>query len=351
VEELCTVEFMQTTDARKLPPKTRENIRRLAVQAVLNGKTQVETAELFGVSRVAIWKWLKAYQQDGEQALQARPQGRPTGRGKLKGFQAAWMVRVVRGKCPDQLRLPFALWTREAVGALIERKFGVSLALSTIGRYLRNWGFSPQKPSIACEQNRAQVQYWLQTKYPAIKQQAKAAGARIYWGDKMGLRSDHPVGRTWGVKGEAPVVKVPGKRFSCNMISAITNLGNLNFMVFEGRFNSKIFIDFMSRLARQNEGPVFLIVDGHPVHRTRVVRDWIEERKESIRLFFLPGFSPELNPDELLNQYIKSNSVGRRRAKDKVELVNNVGSYLRSRQRRPSIVQKHFHGQHVLYPA
>ena len=343
---------MQTTDARKLPPKAQENIRRLAVQAVLNGKTQVETAELFGVSRVAIWKWLKAFQQNGEQALQAKPQGRPTGGGKLKGFQAAWAARLVRGKYPDQLRLPFALWTREAVGALIERKFGVSLALSTIGRYLRSWGFSPQKPvRRAYEQNRAQVQYWLQTKYPAIGQQAKEAGARIYWGDEMGLRSDHPVGRTWGVKGDTPVVKVPGKRFGCNMISAITNLGNLNFMVFEGRFNSKVFIDFMSRLIRQNEGPVFLIVDGHPVHRSRAVLDWVEERKDSIHLFFLPGYSPELNPDELLNQDIKSNSVGRRRAKDKAELVKNVRSYLRSRQRRPSIVQKYFHGQHVRYAA
>jgi transposase len=145
------------------------------------------------------------------------------------------------------------------------------------------------------------------------------------------------VGRTWGVKGETPVVKVPGKRLSCNMISAITNLGNLSFMVFEGRFNSKVFIDFMSRLIRQNEAPVFLIVDGHPAHRSRAVLDWVEERKESLRLFSLPGYSPELNPDELLNQDIKSNSVGRGRAKDKAELVKNVRSYLRSRQKSPRL--------------
>ncbi|MEW5775123.1 MAG: IS630 family transposase [Thermodesulfobacteriota bacterium] len=227
---------MVVDDARKLPPAAQESIRMRAVQAVLDGKTRVEAAAIFGVSRVAIWKWLKAYHADGPAALKAKPQGRPQGGGRLKSHQAAWVARQVRGRYPDQLRLPFMLWTRGAVATLIERKFGIRLALSTIGRYLRTWGFSPQKPvRRAYEQNPAQVRYWLQTKYSAIRRQAKEVGARIYWGDEMGLRSDHAVGRTWGVKGKPPVVKASGNRFSCNMISGITNQGHLSFMVSEGR--------------------------------------------------------------------------------------------------------------------
>lgn len=340
-------------DARKLSPKAQESIRMRAVQAVLDGKTQVEVAAIFGVSRVAIWKWLKAYRAGGPDALRAKPQGRPHGGGKLKGHQADWIARQVRGKCPDQLRLPFMLWTREAVALLIQRKFDIQLALSTVGRYLRTWGFSPQKPvRRAYEQNPAQVRYWLQTKYPSIRSQAKEVGACIFWGDEMGLRSDHAVGRTWGERGKTPVVKASGNRFGCNMISAITNQGNLNFMVFDGRFTSDVFISFMKRLVKQNKGkPVFLIVDRHSAHRSRKVETWLEENTDSMRLFYLPGYSPDLNPDELLNQDVKSNSVGRRRAKDKAELVKNVRGYLRSRQRKPEIVSHYFNGEHVKYAA
>jgi transposase len=164
----------------------------------------------------------------------------------------------------------------------------------------------------------------------------------------MGLRSDHAVGRTWGVKGQMPVVKATGNRFGCNMISAITNQGHLSFMVFEGRFTSAVFIEFLRRQARQNEDQTtFLIVDRHRAHRSRKVEEWLAANPEAVRLFYLPGY----NPDELLNQDIKSNSVGKRRAKDKAELLKNVRGYLRSRQRKPSIVRRYFEAESVRYAA
>jgi hypothetical protein len=169
------------------------------------------------------------------------------------------------GKRPEQLRLPFYLWTREAVGQLIEKRFGIVVSIWTIGRYLKRWGFTPQKPvRRALERNPAQVRYWLKAKYPAIGRQAKAAGARIYWGDEMGLRSDHAVGRSYGLRGQKPVIPVTGNRFGCNMVSAITNQGHLNFMVFEEKFTSDVFIEFLGRLVKHNAGRrVFLIVDRH----------------------------------------------------------------------------------------
>ena len=161
----------------------------------------------------------------------------------------------------------------------------------------------------AIERNPAQVRYWLQAKYPAIKAQAKTEGACIWWGDESGLRSDHQTGTTWGEKGKTPVVKKSGKRFGCNMLSAITNQGDLRFMVFEKRFTAPIFLDFLERLVKSAPGrKVFLIVDRHSVHRSKAVAVWLEKNAGKLSLFLLPPYSPELNPDELLNQDLKNNA-------------------------------------------
>jgi len=240
--------------------------------------------------------------------------------------------------------MPFALWTREAVRQLIERKFGLKLSVWTVGRYLRRWGFTPQKPlKRAYEQNPEEVKRWLEEEYPRIKRRVREEGAEIYWGDEMGIRSDHQAGRSWAPKGETPVVEVSGKRFRFNMISAISNRGKLKFMIFGERFNAEIFIEFLRRLIRSNEKrKIFLIVDNHRVHHGKRVREWVERHREEIELFYLPRYSPELNPDEYLNQDVKSNAVGRSRFRSKEELIGNVRSYLRSTQRQPEIVRSYF---------
>jgi transposase len=253
---------------------------------------------------------------------------------------------------PEQLRLPFYLWTREAVGQLIEQRFGIGLSVWTVGRYLGRWGFTPQKPvRRAYEQDPEAVQCWLEEEYPAIQRQAKKEKGVIYWGDEMGLRSDHAVGRSYGRRGQKPVIPGTGQRFRCNMISAITNQGRLNFMVFKDDFNTHVFLEFLRRLLRQVRRNVFLIVDGHPVHHGTKVKNWIQKHAHRISLFYLPGYSPELNPDELLNQDVKSNAVGRRRARTQPELVASTRNYLRSRQRQPHVVRRYFHAKHVRYAA
>ena len=275
----------------------------------MDGKKQVEAAKLFGLTRRAISNWLKGYRQDGMLALKAKSKGRPKG-GSLEPWQAAQIAKTVIDHHPEQLKLPFYLWTREAVADLIKRRFGIKVSLSSAGRYLKRWGFTPQKPvRRAVEQNPQEVRNWLEKEYSAIRQQAKSEKAQIFWGDEMGLRSDHAVGRSYGLRGHTPVIVATGKRFGCNMISAITNQGRLNFMVFKGRFIAKVFLEFLYRLVRQSQRRVFLIVDNHPVHRSKKVKQWLEERPDEIRLFFLPSYSPQLNRDELLNQDVKSNTI------------------------------------------
>lgn len=341
---------MKIKDARSLPAIAQEDLRRKAVKAVLNGKTQIEAAKIFGVKRQTVGRWLKKYREGGTKALKAKLQGRPKKGGSLLPWQAAQIAKTVIDRYPEQLKLPFYLWTREAVAGLIEKRFGIRLSIWTVGRYLKRWGFTPQKPlRRAFEQDRKAVNHWLKDKYPTIRKQARREKADIYWGDEMGLRSDHATGRSYGRCGETPVIPGTGQRFGCNMISAITNRGQLNFMVFKDRFQADVFIEFQGRLLRQSKRKVFLIVDGHPVHRSAKVREWLKNNHRHIRLFFIPGYSPELNPDEMLNQDVKSNAVGRKRAHNQKELVSNVRNYLRSRQRQPGIVKKYFNEAHVRY--
>jgi transposase len=199
------------------------------------------------------------------------------------------------------------LWTREAVQQLLKNEFGVEVSVWTVGRYLKAWGLTPQKPvRRAFEQNPAEVRLWLRTEYPAIERQAKHFAAEIHWGDEMGLRSDHQVGRSDGRRGRTPVIPGTGQRFRCNLISTITNRGRLAFMVFEEGFTVKVFLQFLKRLIRHVKQPIFLIVDRHPVHRAAGVKRWLLKHEAKIRMFFLPSYSPELNPDEMLNQDVKS---------------------------------------------
>jgi transposase len=342
---------MSIKDARSLPPIAQEDLRRKAVRAVVDGMTQEEAGKLFGVTRQAIINWLKKYREGGERALRARRRGRPK-RGSLEPWQAAQIVRAIEDRCPDQLKLPFFLWTREAVGALIAKRFGIRLSVWTVGRYLAQWGFTPQKPiRRAFEQDEEKVQRWLQEEYPEIRKLAKGKKAEIYWGDEMGMRSDHACGRSYGRRGETPVILGTGQRFGCSMISAITNRGQIYFMVFKRRFRAEVFLDFLRRLVRQVGRRVYLILDQHPVHKAGKVKKWLQKHQDSIKVFHLPSYSPELNPDEYLNQDVKSNAVGRCRPQTQDEMVQGIRGYLRSRQRQPHLVRKYFEAKSVSYAA
>ena len=342
---------MKNPDARSLSEKAQADLRRRAVQAVRGGVSQTEAARLFGVARGTVTRWMGLWERQGVKAFQARRRGRPP-RPRLAPAQAARTVRLIVNRYPEQLRLPFALWTREAVQQLLARRCGVRVSVWTVGRYLRVWGLTPQKPGRqSYEQDPAAVQRWLAEEYPAIRAQARRERAQIHWLDEMGLRSDHQAGRSWGLRGQTPVVRGTGQRFGCNMISAITNRGRLAFLVFRQRFTARVFLEFLRRLRRLTKRKLYLIADRHPVHQAARVKRWLAKHARQVQLFWLPPYSPELNPDELLNQDVKTNAVGRMRPRDEQELLGNVRSYLRITQGHPQVVRNYFRERHVQYAA
>ena len=314
------------------------------------GMRQTEAAAVFDVTRQAVGKWMKAYRTGGDAALAARTRGPKAGGGKLQGWQAATICNLIRDRHPEQLKLPFYLWTSDAVRQLIRRRFGIALSGRTVRRHLKRWGFTPQKPTrVAYERNPEAVRRWLDEEYPAIRARAKREKARIYWGDGMGLRSDHQAGRSYSPKGRTPTTSGTGKRFGANVFSALTNRGHLLFMVFKSRFTAPVFLRFLRRLIKEAPRKVFLIVDRHPVHRSRKVRDWLAQHAARIEMFFLPGYSPHLNPDEMLNQDVKTNAVGKRRPRTRPQMLRTVRGYLDRRRRNPELVRRYFHEESVRY--
>jgi transposase len=345
---------MTDKDARSLPGAAQAALRTRAVQAVLDGLDQAEAARVFGVHRNAVNRWIKRYRQGGWDGLSEQRRGRRTGeQAALSEHQQQEVIALVRETTPDQLGLAGFLWTREAVAELIAQRAGVWLARTTVGGYLRGWGFSPQRPQRrALEQHPAAVAGWLAETYPAICAPARREGGVVLWLDEMGVRSDAATGRSWAPVGQTPVIKRTGKRFRVNMISAISNAGMLRFRLFVGSFNGPVFIDFLGRLLRDMGGrKVHLIVDGHPVHRAKLVSAWVGRHPEQIQLHFLPGYSPELNPVELLNHDVKANAAGRRRARSANELRGQLHGYLRWRQRQPEVLVRFFEHPTTRYAA
>jgi len=345
---------MADEDTGSLSGEAQAALRNRAVQAVLDGMTQAEAARVFRVHRNAVNRWIRRYREGGFPGLAEQRRGRrPGDQAALTEYQQQEVIALVRESTPDQLGLAGFLWTRDAVAELLAQRYGVWLARTTVGGYLRGWGFSPQRPQHrALEQNPVAVARWLAEEFPAVCAQARREGGVVLWLDEMGVRSDAAAGRSWAPVGRTPVIKRTGKRFRVNMISAISNQGLLRFRLFTGSFTGAVFIDFLRRLLRDCQGrKVHLIVDGHPVHRAKLVSAWIGRHAERIELHFLPGYSPELNPVELLNHDVKANAAGRRRPRSAGELRQELQRYLRRRQRQPAILVRFFDHPTTRYAA
>lgn len=341
-----------TPDARTLGAAAQQLLRRQVVQAVCSGMTQTAAARTYGASLRAVSNWVRLDRKGGLRALTLKRRGRRIGGGLLNEKQAARIRALIVGQMPDQMKLPFYLWTRAAVAALIRRTYGLAVSLVTVGRYLKAWGMSPQKPMRrAYERQDAAITRWLSQEYPALVRQAKCERAALYWGDEMGLRSDHVTGRSYAPVRQTPITRATGQRFACNMISAITNKGALAFMVFQERFRAPVFVHFLTRLLKSVRRRIYLIVDGHPVHRAAVVTGFVARHATRLRLIHLPGYCPELNPDELLNQDVKTHGLGTSRPTNRTELIKKVRGHLHRRQKQPLVIKNFFQEQHVRYAA
>jgi transposase len=323
---------MKRRDARALDHKTLEEIRIRAVERVQAGESPEAVIKTLGFTRCCIYTWLARYRSGGWGALKAQAlKGRPM---KIKPAQMRWLYRTVTGKNPLQFRFEFALWTREMIRALLREQFEVRLSLASVGRLLKQLGLTCQRPLFrALEQDPKRVRQWLEKEYPLIRRQAREVGAEIYFGDEAGVRSDHQGGTTWGIKGKTPVVRSTGQRSSVNMISAVSARGHLRFMLAKGRVNGAVFVEFLKRLMHNAERPIFLILDGGSYHGSRPVKDYVASLGGKLRLFFLPPYSPELNPDEQVWNYVKHHGVAKSGLRTGKELRQFVVTRLRSLQR------------------
>ncbi|HUY98558.1 MAG TPA: IS630 family transposase [Verrucomicrobiae bacterium] len=330
-------------DGRALAHDTLAEIRIRAVQRVVDGGESPELViRTLGFHRSVMYERLARFRKGGVAALGAQPiPGRPC---KLTAAQLRTLVRLLDGKNPLQLRFQFALWTRAMIQELIWRQFEVSYSESAVGRLLRRLGYTPQCPLFrAYQQDPEAVQRWLDTAYPAIQRLARTEGATIYFEDEAGIRSDHHGGTTWVRRGETPIVRTTGARFALNMLSAIAAQGQMRFMVTDQRVNASEFLTFLTRLLHNQDGPVFLIVDGHPSHRAHLVRDYVATTNGRLRLFYPPSDSPELNPDEWVWRHVKTQRVGRQVITGPAQLDQLVHHALRRLQRVPQAVRGFFY--------
>lgn len=343
---------MSQKQSQERGSKDSQEVIRKRVVSYLKHKrgTQKQASVIFEIAERSVRRIWQKYKSGGSRSILSKKRGVQSGI-KLNGQQAACVRNMVKDKLPDQLKLPFGLWTREAVQQLIEHQYGIALSTKQVGRYLRVWGYTPQKPiRKAFEQKPEQVKEWLNKEYPAIKKRAAKEKGTIYFGDETGMRSDHQAGRSYAPKGQTPVVKATGQRFSLNMISAISNKGHLQFMIID-RFNGDVFMDFLKRMIRYSKNKIFFVTDGHPAHKTKKLQAWLAENKNRIEVFFIPPYSPELNAQEYLNQDVKTNVIGKKRPINKVEMRTNVESFMSSRKNDKTQVQKYFHAKHVRYAA
>jgi transposase len=344
---------MDTTDARHLPLAVLNERRRRAVKLRERGMTLREVAAQVELSVPTVMAAHRAYLAGGWAAVNVKPRGRKRGEGRqLTPEQEAEIRRLICDKTPDQLKMAFALWNRQAVSQLIEDRLGIKVPIRTIGEYLKRWGFTPQKPiKKAYEQRPAEVRKWLDEEYPQIAGRAKAEQAEIHWGDETGLRSDDVRGRGYAPKGQTPVVRVNNKREGLSIISTVTNQGKVRWKVFEGAMNADVLIDFFKRLIKDAKRKVFLILDNLKVHHARKVKDWLAKHEKEIEVFYLPSYSPELNPDECLNADLKDGVTRRAPARSKAQLKKAAISHLRKLQKSPRRVRKYFEHKPVRYAA
>jgi transposase len=344
---------MEKIDFRTLSEQEQLGFRKQAIKLIKLGRKKGEVALIIGVRSASISEWWKNYKDNGIKGLSSKKRGVKSEDKKLLSTkQEQEIQRMIIDTMPDQLKLDFALWTRKAVKELVEREFGVVLAINTMGDYLRKWGFTPQKPKkMAYEQCSKKVQKWLDEEYPAIQKRAKEENAEIQWGDETGVRNNCQHGRSYAPKGKTPTKKSMSKRFSMNMISTVTNQGKVQFMIYSENMNSDKFIEFLKQLIKNNEQKIFLILDNLRVHHSHIVKDWITENKEKIELFYLPAYSPEKNPDEYLNCDLKQGLSSKPAPKNQEKLKENLENHMQMLTQNPERVKKYFNHKDIQYAA
>jgi transposase len=341
------------TNAKHASPEQQYQIRKNIVRLLQSGMTGTEVAKTLDVSVGLVSTVKKTYAEKGIAGIKAKKHGRKTGeKRKLTSQQEREIQMNIVDKCPEQMKLPGCMWTRENIREYIKRKYGIELGLSTLGYYLARWGFSVQRPvKRAYQQDEKKIDSWLNKEFPGISKRAKEENAEIFFGDEMGIQNTANYAKGYAPIGKTPVVQVESKKMKINMLSAISKRGKLRFVLYKDNMTSDKIIDFMRRLVRDSEKKVFLVLDNLRVHHSKKVAAWLEKHQSGIELFFLPPYAPEYNPDELLNSDVKR-GIGRRampRTED--DLEHAVRSLMKTLQLRPLKIASFFNAPATSYAA
>ena len=341
---------MKKHDGRTLRHDVLTELRKRAVSRVQEGESPETVIRAMGFCRASIYNWLAMYRAGGWDALDARKRGgRPR---KVSARMIAWVYRVVTGGDPRQYKFPFALWTRNAIAILLYRRYGVRLSANSVGRLLAHLGITPQKPLWrAYQQDPERVRQWIQAEYPAIARQAQQEKAEIWFGDESGVRSDYHAGTTWAARGKTPVVRTTGARYRLNMLSAVNRRGKMRFMIEAKGLNADVMCRFLDRLMAGQKRRVFLILDGHPIHKSARLARKVSGFEGRLKLFLLPPYSPELNPDEGVWREVKGHRLGRAGIFSFADLKSKALGALRHLARRPDKVRALFRTHTTIYAA
>ena len=344
------VSLCMKRDGRSLDHQTLETIRLMAVERVREGERAAEVIEAYGFNRTTIYKWLKAALAPGG-SIKALRSTKATGRPRsLSPAQERQVFRWINGRDPRQYGLDFGLWTRSVVAELIEKKFGVHLGVSAVGELLAKLGLTPQKPLQRAYQRDPQaIERWQRETYPAIARKAKRQGAEVFFWDESGFRADTVHGKTWGVRGQTPVVQRPGQRQSVSAASAVTAQGAFWFCVYDGALNGELFVELLKKMMHRRRKPVHLVLDSLPAHKRTIVSDYVTSIEGRLTLHFLPGYAPDLNPDELVWSHVKRTGSARRPLHKGEKLREKIEEQLANLQKLPNLIRSFFNAPSVAY--
>src|ERR1700730_315558 len=335
-------------DGRTISHEASEIIRRLAVQRVKDGERPSVVIKSLGLCRTTIYKWLEADRRGGKEALKARRHPGP--KTKLSSAQKLKVRKWINGKDPRQYGFDFGLWTRQIVADLVDEKFGVTLGVTAVGRLLAELDITPQKPlRRAYERDPVAIKRWTQRVFSQLRARAKRVGAKMFFLDEAGVRSDQALGRTWGIRGETPQVSTSGKRQSVNAISAVNARGEFWYETYTQRLNAAKFVELVSNFMHRRRQPVFLVLDRHPAHIAKIVAEYVQSLKGRLELHFLPGYAPELNPDEFVWNHLRQQDVSKTPLRQDESLRKRVESDLAEVKSRPKLVRSFFLAASVAY--
>jgi transposase len=350
LESSMLVSSQMKRDGRTFDRKTLEEIRLMAVERVREGEPAAKVIEAYGFNRTTIYKWLNAALQPGL-GIRALRSTKATGRPRtLTPRQEGQVFRWINGRDPRQYGLDFGLWTRAVVAELVEKKFGAKLGLTAVGELLARLGLTPQKPlQRAYQRDPDAIEKWQRETFPAIAKQAKAEGAEIFFWDESGFRADTVHGKTWGVRGQTPVVQRPGQRQSISAASAVNSNGAFWFCTYEGGLNAELFIELLDKMMEYRRKPIHLVLDSLPAHKTALVKKFVASSKGRLTLHFLPGYAPDLNPDELVWSHVKRTGTARRPLQKGEKLRDKIEGQLAKLQKLPELVRSFFKAPSVAY--